>query len=71
MWSQIYHSLSSCTAEKRPGSAQYTPTTADLPHTPQYSCRPHCLPTFPDILNYPEHGTPYNNVLQSENSVQV
>lgn len=51
-------SLPFCPAEKRPGSAQYTPTTTDLPHSPQYSCRPHCLPTFPDILNYPEHGTP-------------
>ena len=53
---QHYYTTPSCPAEKRPGSAEYLPTFVDLSRTPQYSCRRQCLPTFPDILNFPEHG---------------
>lgn len=45
---------------KRPGPAEYAPGKSTLPHCPEYSCRKPCLPGFPEVLLYPEHGEKIN-----------
>lgn len=57
------------TGEQRPGP-KYKPGHADIPTSPEYSCRNQCKPVYPDVLQYPENGKSLSLDVRAKTSPQ-